>query len=37
MAYEILVPWPGIESMPSAMEAWSPNYWTIRDSQFYLI
>ena len=27
----VLVPWPGIESMPAATEAWSPNYWTTRE------
>ena len=28
-AYKILVPWPGITPMPPAVEAWSPNRWTI--------
>ena len=27
----ILVPRPGIELMPSAMEAWSLNHWTTRE------
>ena len=26
-----LVPQPGIESMPSAVEAWSLNHWTTRE------
>ena len=26
--YRILVSWPGIEPMPFAVEAWSPNHWT---------
>ena len=30
-AYEILVPRPGIEPVPSAVKAWSPNYWTARE------
>ena len=28
----ILVPWPGIEPMPPAMEVWSLNHWTARKS-----
>ena len=28
MAYGILVPCPGIEPAPPAMEAWSLNHWT---------
>ena len=27
----ILVPQPGIELMPPAMEAWSPNHWTTKE------
>ena len=27
----ILVPWPEIEPGPSAVKAWSPNYWTTRE------
>ena len=27
MAYEILVPWPGIEPMPLVVEAQNPNHW----------
>ena len=27
----ILVPWLGIESMPPAVEVWSPNHWTARE------
>ena len=30
-AYGILVPWPGIEPMPSAVKMWSPNHWTSRE------
>ena len=37
----ISVPRPGIEPMPSALEAWSLSVWTIRKSQelsvFYLM
>ena len=29
-ACRILVPRPGIESVPPAVEAWSPNHWTAR-------
>ena len=31
MACGILVPQPGIEPMPSAMETQSPNHWTARE------
>ena len=27
----ILVPWPGIEPMPSAVKAWILNHWTARE------
>ena len=27
----ILVPWPGFEPMPAAVEAWSPNHWPTRE------
>ena len=27
----ILVPWPGMEPAPSALEAWSLNHWTARE------
>ena len=27
----ILVPWPGIELVPPAVEAQSPNHWTTRE------
>ena len=27
----ILVPWPGIEPMPPAVEVWSSNHWTARE------
>ena len=30
MACGMLVPWPGIKPVPTAMKAWSPNHWTIR-------
>ena len=30
-AYKILVPWPGIEPVPSAVKVWSPNHWTARE------
>ena len=29
--YKILVFQPGIELMPMALKAWSPNYWTARE------
>ena len=31
-----LVPWPGIESITSAVEAQSPNHWTTREFPFWL-
>ena len=31
MAYRIVVPQLGIEPMPPAVEAWSPNHWTARE------
>ena len=31
MARGILVPWPGIEPAPPAMEAWCPNHRTTRE------
>ena len=31
MAYGILVPRPGIELMPPAMEVWSLNHWPTRE------
>ena len=30
-AYGILVPWPGIEPLAPALEAWSFNHWTARE------
>ena len=27
VAYETLVPWPGIEPAPPALAVWSPNHW----------
>ena len=32
MACGILVPPPGIDPVPPAMEAWSSNHWTTRES-----
>ena len=37
VACRILVPWPGVEPMPPAVEAWLPDHWTAREvpsSQF---
>ena len=31
MARGILAPWPGIELMTPAIEAWSLKYWTARE------
>ena len=31
IAYRILVSQPGIEPIPSALEAWSLNHWTTRE------
>ena len=31
MACGILVPQPGIEPVPPAVESWSPNHWTARE------
>ena len=31
VACGILVPWPGIEPGPPAVEVWSPNHWTTRE------
>ena len=31
MACRIVVPQLGIEPMPPAVEAWSPNHWTARE------
>ena len=31
VACGILIPQPGIEPMPSAVKAWSPNHWTSRE------
>ena len=33
VARGILVPRPGIEPMPPAVEGWSPNHWTAREVQ----
>ena len=31
MACQILVLWPGIEPVSSAVKAWSPNHWTTKE------
>ena len=31
LAYRILVPQPGIEPGPPAVETWGPNHWTSRE------
>ena len=36
-AYGILVPWPGIEPVTSAVEAQSLNLWTAREIPNFLI
>ena len=36
VAYEILVPRPGIEAGPPAAKAQSPNHWTSRQFQDFL-
>ena len=35
IAYGILIPQPGIEPMPAAVEAWSLNHWTAREVPFW--
>ena len=35
-ACRILGPQPGIEPVPPAVQAWSPNYWTARDFLVYI-
>ena len=30
-AYGLLIPWPGIKPMPSALEAWNFNHWTTKE------
>ena len=37
MAYGILVPWPGIEPMCPALEAWSLNHWTTREVPSWIL
>ena len=37
VAYGILVPSPGIEPSPSALEAWSLNQWTAREFLSFLL
>ena len=36
-AQRILVPRPGIESVPPAVEAWFLNHWTAREVPHFLI
>ena len=31
IACGILFPWPGMEPIPPAVEAWRPNHWTARE------
>ena len=31
LTYGILVPWPGIDPSPLAVEVWSPNHCTARE------
>ena len=35
MACEILVPQPGIEPLPPALEGWSLNHWTTREAPIH--
>lgn len=37
VACRILVPHPGTESVPSAVEAWCLNYWIARDASVCII
>ena len=37
MVCRTLVPWPGIEPMPPAVEAWFPNHWIARELPLGLI
>ena len=37
MACRNLFPWPGIEPVPSAMEAWSLNHWTAGELPWVVI
>ena len=37
MAWGILVPLPGIESVPPAVEVQSPNYWTASEFPMTLL
>ena len=36
VACGILVPRPGIEPVPPAVEAWSPNHWTVREFPIWI-
>ena len=35
MTHGILVPQPGMEPMPPAVEVWSLNHWTFREVLFF--
>ena len=35
VAYEILVPQPGMKAGPSAVRAQSPNHWTARELPYF--
>ena len=35
-ACRILVPWPGIKTMPPALGAWSLNHWTTREVPIFI-
>ena len=40
VAYRILVPWPGSEPVPPALETWSLNHWSTREApviHFFLL
>ena len=36
-ACRILVPRPGIETVPPAVEVWSPNHWTTREFPTWVV
>ena len=37
VAYRVLVPQPGMEPMPLAVEAWSANHWTTREFPWFFL
>ena len=37
MAWRIVVPWPGLEPSPTALEVWSSNHWTTREVLSYYL